>query len=453
MHWSLISTFLAMGLAVLMMAGDFAAINVSLSAINSTVHWIINAYIIAFSMFLVPAGRVSDLFGRKNVFLCGLTLFALMSLFGAIARSGDWLIVARFLQGTGAALMWPSIVGICYASVPEEKRSFSIGLLLGAVGIGIAIGLVMGDFFTQVLGWRAVLWINLPLSLISGLLAFYKLDKEKQAEGVKLDYFGIVSLSSAIFVLMYAVQHSHIYGFFSPKFWALIALALFLLILFFLFQRKKTYPLIPSYMLKNQIFIASTLTIALISPAFFATLLYLPLFMQKFLGFTIFEAGIGLTPMLLIWAFVSPVAGDLSHYVGAKMIIFIATLSIAVGTFLLGFVGAQTDYYFLLPGMIIAGLGYGFGFSTITTAAVSSVEEKDSSTAAGAVYLFFVLGGALGLGMAYGIFYLFAENHLGAFINHSYIRGYFFTMLITALLAAAAALLALLCIKRNVKMG
>lgn len=445
-------TFLAMGITVIMLAGDFAAINVSLTGMNNGTrgHWIINAYLIALSMFLVGAGSLADIFGRKKIFLSGLILFAIMSLLGAVARSFDILIAARFLQGMGSALMWPSIVGICYLSAPSEKKSFAMGLLLGAVGIGTALGLVMGDLLTHSIGWRAVLWINLPLSLIAGIVAYLKFDSRMGKEERKLDYLGLAIFSFGIFVLMYALQHSHLFGLFSLKLWGMLAFACFLIFLFFLMESKMAEPMISRSIMRNKSFIASALTLALISPAFFATLLYLPQFMQKFLGFSIYEAGFGLTPLLLIWAFVSPVAGDLSHYVGPKMISFIATAAIAVGTFLLGFVGAQSDYYFLLPGMIITGLGYGFGFSSITTAAVSSVEEKEVSTAVGVVYLFFVVGGAIGLALAYGIFYFFGENSLGTFQSQSYTRGFFYTMLITALLAAAGALLALLCIKRKV---
>jgi MFS family permease len=159
-----ILALMAMGLSVLVISIDISAMNVALPSIErdfdsdiSTIQWVINAYALFTGMMLVTGGRLADMYGRRKVFLIGVTIFAATSFIGGIARNDYWLIGARALMGIGGALMWPSILGITYDLLPRDKAGLAGGIIIGAAGLGQAIGPIVGGSLTQFLGWR---WIQ-----------------------------------------------------------------------------------------------------------------------------------------------------------------------------------------------------------------------------------------------------------------------------------------------------
>src|SRR5262252_9005908 len=162
---------MAMGVAVFIVANDFTALAVALPAIEkqfdsdvSTVQWVINAYALTFGVLIVVGGRLADMFGRKRIFLLGAAVFAGFSLLGGFAQSADWLIGCRALMGVGGALMWPAILGMTYAALPESKAGLAGGLILGAAGIGNAVGPMFGGILTEALSWRWIFFMNVPIA-------------------------------------------------------------------------------------------------------------------------------------------------------------------------------------------------------------------------------------------------------------------------------------------------
>lgn len=168
----LVLTFIAMGIGVLVVAVDIAAINVALPAVEKafrtdidTIEWVVNGYVLAFAVLMVTCGRLADTFGRRKIFLLGLSVFGAASLAGALSDSAGVLIGARVIQGVGGALIWPSMLGIIYSSVSEDQKGLAVGLILGAAGIGNAAGPLIGGFLTEFASWRWVLFVNVPLAL------------------------------------------------------------------------------------------------------------------------------------------------------------------------------------------------------------------------------------------------------------------------------------------------
>src|SRR5436190_9804380 len=172
---------IAMGLGVIVIANDFTALNVALPAIEhdfnvdvGTVQWVINAYCLVFGMAIVTGGRLADLFGRRRAFFVGSALFAGFSLLGAVAQNTPWLIGARVGMGIGGALMWPAILGMAYAALPESKAGLAGGLILGAAGIGNAMGPLLGGILTDELTWRWIFFLNVPISAFAVLVTWLK---------------------------------------------------------------------------------------------------------------------------------------------------------------------------------------------------------------------------------------------------------------------------------------
>ena len=162
-----------MGLAVVVIANDFSAINVALPTMESdfdtninTIQWVVNAYALTFGVMIVTGGRLADMFGRRNAFFLGTAIFASMSALGGAAQTETWLIASRTLMGIGGALMWPAILGMTFAILPEEKAGLAGGIILGAAGLGNAIGPLIGGVLTDLASWRWIFFLNVPISAL-----------------------------------------------------------------------------------------------------------------------------------------------------------------------------------------------------------------------------------------------------------------------------------------------
>src|SRR5256884_9663526 len=191
----------AMGLGVLILANDFSALNVALPQIEkdfdaqvSTVQWVVNGYALVFGMLIVSGGRIADLFGRRRMFFVGTGIFTVFSIAGGAAQDIDWLIAARCLMGIGGALMWPAILGMTYAALPEEKAGLAGGLILGAAGLGNVIGPLLGGVLTDELSWRWIFFVNLPIAAFGIAATLYAIKPDVPGERQRIDYRGIATL-------------------------------------------------------------------------------------------------------------------------------------------------------------------------------------------------------------------------------------------------------------------
>lgn len=408
----LVLTFIAMGIGVLVVAVDIAAINVALPAVEKafrtdidTIEWVVNGYVLAFAVLMVTCGRLADTFGRRKIFLLGLSVFGAASLAGALSDSAGVLIGARVIQGVGGALIWPSMLGIIYSSVSEDQKGLAVGLILGAAGIGNAAGPLIGGFLTEFASWRWVLFVNVPLALTAGILTYFVVDKQSAGGGKKtVDYPGIATVSISLVALMFALNQSTSWGWGSYKTVSLIVISAILMVLFVRIERRTAGALIPKDVMSNVPFMLAATIMFTVIPALFGLLLYMPQFYEKFFGYSPLRAGASLVPLLLTFALVAPVAGRVYNLIGPRMSIFIGMSLTLAGTLAIIVFGFGGGYYGFLPGLIVSGVGFGFAVPSITTAAVGSVRESMASLAGGIVYMFQLVGGALGLAIVTTIF-------------------------------------------------
>ncbi len=412
---------IAMGLGVIVIANDFTALNVALPAIEhdfdvdvGTAQWVINAYCLVFGMAIVTGGRLADLFGRRRAFFLGSVLFAGFSLLGGAAQSAPWLIATRVGMGLGGALMWPAILGMTYAALPESKAGLAGGLILGAAGIGNAIGPLLGGVLTDELSWRWIFFLNVPIALFAVLVTWAKVHQQRpEVAERRIDYPGIATLSTGLLLVLLAFDQAADWGFGDPRVIGMLVVAAVLVVAFALIEpRMKGGALIPSDVFANAEFRAACLTVLLMSAVFFATVLYAPQFMEKILDYSALKAGVGMVPMLGTFAVVSFFAGPAYQRLGAKPTITIGALGLALGPFLLTGVDADSGYGALIAGLAVTGIGAGFFYSAVTTAAVTALDPSRSSLAGGLIYMFQIAGGAIGLGITTTIFTISSENEL-----------------------------------------
>lgn len=403
----------AMGAAVFVIANDFSAVNVALPTMESdfhtninTIQWVVNAYALTFGVLIVTGGRLADMFGRRVSFFVGAGIFALMSAAGGAAPTETWLIVTRALMGVGGALMWPAILGMTYAILPEDKAGLAGGLIIGAAGLGNAAGPLIGGVFTDLLTWRWIFFLNVPIAAFAVAVVWSSvhLDEVTDADH-KIDYAGVTAISLGLVSLLIGLDQVDDWGWTDPRVLAMLAIAVIGVGSFLPLERRAgRHALIPSAVMRNRNFAGSCVAILCMSATFFAALLYLPQFMESQLGFSPLESGLGMLPALATFALVSFGAGPLYTRLGAKRLAVIGAGCMAAAAILFSLVGGDAGYGALVPGMVVLGIGIGSFYPTATTAGVTSVDESQTSLAGGIVYMFQIAGGSIGLGLTTTVF-------------------------------------------------
>jgi EmrB/QacA subfamily drug resistance transporter len=403
----------AMGAAVFVIANDFSAINVALPTMESdfhtninTIQWVVNAYALTFGVLIVTGGRLADMFGRRVSFFVGAGIFAVMSAAGGAAPNETFLIITRALMGIGGALMWPAILGMTYAILPEEKAGLAGGLIIGAAGLGNAAGPLIGGVLTDLASWRWIFFVNVPIAAFAVAVVWSSVHLTEAGDpDHRIDYAGITSISLGLVSLLIALDQVDDWGWSDPRVIAMLAIAVVGIGAFLPLERRAgRHALIPREIIRNRDFAASCVAILCMSATFFASLLYLPQFMESELGFSPLEAGLGMLPALATFALVSFGAGPLYDKIGAKGLAVIGAGCICAAAFLFSLVGSGSAYGALVPGMVVLGIGIGSFYPTATTAGVTSVDESQTSLAGGIVYMFQIAGGSIGLGLTTTVF-------------------------------------------------
>ena len=379
----------AMAMAVFVVANDVTALSVALPRIESdfdadvgTVQWVISAYALIFGVLIVTGGRLADLVGRRRIFFVGAGIFAVFSLLGGLAPEVWMLIACRALMGIGGALMWPATLGMTYSILPKERAALAGGLIIGAAGFGNAAGPLIGGLLTDLLDWRWILFLNVPIAAVACLVT-WRAVPESRAEAVerRFDYAGVATLTIGLVALLVALDEVDDYGWGSA--WILGLLAIFALLLAaFVLQERRAgdRALVPRDVMSNRAFATACLAVLLMSPTFFAALVYLPQFMQKILSYSPVEAGLGLLPMMGVFALVSFVAGPLYERLGPRPVLAAGAACLVAGPLLLSLIETGDSWAQLIPGMVLLGAGVGLFYSAVTTAAVTVLDPSRAAS-------------------------------------------------------------------------
>ena len=413
----------AMSLGVFLVANDFTALSVALPDIErefdanvDEVQWVINGYALVFGVLIVTGGRLADIYGRRRMFFVGAAVFAAFSAIAAAAPTLEVLLGARALMGVGGAIMWPAVLGMTFAALPAAKAGLAGGLILGVAGVGNAFGPLLGGFLTDALSWRWVFVVNLPVALFAVYVTWREIHEPAAGDvGQRIDVAGVVTLSVGLVALLVALDEVAELGWGDPAILGLIALFAVALAGFVAVERRMgPNALVPRDVMRNVEFSATCVAVLFTAGLFFASLLYLPQFFQKLLDLTPLEAGLALLPLMATFAGVSFVSGALYGRLGAKPILSAGAGLICVGALLLSLLSADAGYGATLPGMVVLGVGFGLFISTITTAAVTSLDASRVSLGGAILYMFQVAGGSVGLALTTTIFARAAQDQLAS---------------------------------------
>src|SRR4051794_20505803 len=214
-----------MAVAVVVIANDFSAINVALPTMErdfdtnvNTIQWVVNAYALTFGVLIVTGGRLADLFGRRRAFFVGSAIFAIASVAGGAAPTEAALIFFRVVMGVGGALMWPAILGMTFAALPADKAGLAGGLILGAAGIGNAAGPLIGGVLTDLLSWRWIFFLNLPVTAFACFVTWREVHQpQPEVAEKRMDYAGIVTVSTGLVALLLAFDQALDWGWEDPR--------------------------------------------------------------------------------------------------------------------------------------------------------------------------------------------------------------------------------------------
>lgn len=412
--------YLAIILGAFAIAVDFASIDLALPALEQafdlnldSVQWVINSYVLAFSVLMVSGGRFADAYGRRLVFLLGMGIFAFASLLGGLAWSGGSLIAFRVVQGIGAALLWPAMIGMACAAVGDANRGFALGLIFGTCSLGNAAGPVVGGALTEWLSWRWVLWINVPLALLSLIATVVSVPKDEAGrEHPKNDWTGMVLLTSGLVALMILVYQGQSWGWTSPAILVLGAASVLLLVTFLVVESHVKEALIPPDLMRNKEFLSLCYSVLAICQLFFIVLLYFTQYAMKFLGDGPVQAGSRVVLFMLSYGTVSYFGGPLYKKFGARNLLLFGISASVVASVLLGYFGPGARPVIFQASLVLLGIGVGAVIPNVSSRAIETVGVERASLVSGITFMAQLSGAALIMAISTAIFTAASSQNL-----------------------------------------
>jgi EmrB/QacA subfamily drug resistance transporter len=394
---------------MLMIVLDATVVNVALPSIQndlafsqSSLAWVVNAYLIAFGGLLLLAGRLGDLISRRGVFLTGLGVFTLASLVCGLAQSQEVLVAARFVQGVGGALTSAVILGMIVTMFPEPReQAKAIGVYSFVASAGGSVGLLAGGILTQGINWHWIFFVNIPIGIATAVLALRLLDKDKGIGfGRGADVLGAVLITGALMLLVYTiVEPAADLGWGATRTLALGAAAVALLIGFIVREATARNPLMPLRIFRSRNVTGANLIQALFVAGMFGLFFLGALYLQRVLGYDALETGLAFLPVTLVIGTLSLRYSErLIMRFGARGTLLPGLVLIAAGLALFTQVPVDGSYLTnVLPTMLLLGSGAGLSFPALMTLAMSGATPSDAGLASGLVNTTLQVGGALGL--------------------------------------------------------
>ena len=434
---------------------DTTIVNVALPSIRedlgfseTSLAWVVNAYVLTFGGFLLLGGRLGDLFGYRRLFLAGVAFFTLASLACGLATSQGVLVAARAIQGLGGAVVSAvalSLIMILFTEPAERAKAMGIfGFVLSGGG---SAGVLLGGVLTDTLDWHWIFLVNIPIGVLVLALSLRLLPGGAgQAAGQRLDVAGAVTVTAALMLAVYAIVNGNEAGWTSGQTLGLLAVALALLAIFLGIESRASSPLVPLRLFRLRNLATANVLAMLMSAGMFAAFFVSALYLQLVLGYSPLEVGLAYLPSTVIWGAASLFLSDkLVMRFGIKTPLVTGLSFMVLGILL--FARAPVDGSFamdILPAMVLQGFGAGIAFNPMLLAAMGDVEPQESGLASGVVNTSFMMGGALGLAALVSLAASRTDSLLASGDGRlvALTGGYHAAFLAGALLAVAAAVIA-----------
>jgi EmrB/QacA subfamily drug resistance transporter len=438
-------TLLIVSVGLFMVVLDNLVVNVALPSIHrdlgasiQALEWTVNAYVLAYAVFLLTGAALGDRFGRKRMFIFGVTLFTVASAASALAPTSGVLIAARALQGLGAAVVTPLTLTLLADAFPPERRGVALGVWSGISGIAVALGPLVGGAVVQAASWHWIFWINVPIGIALVPLAARRL-KESRGRARRLDLRGLALASTGLFGVVYGLVRSQSQGWTSPEVLLALTVGGLLVAAFIAHERSAREPMLPlAFFAKRSFAVTNAVSLAMYF-GMFGSIFFLSQFLQNVLHNTPLQAGV----KLLVWTgaamVVSPLAGFFSERYGSRLFM-IAGLSLQAVA--LAWLAAEAStslaYTSMIGPFVLAGAGMSLVFAPSANAVLASVRTEQTGQASGAMNAIRELGGVLGIAVLATVF----TSHGGYASPQAFVDGLVPAMWVGVAVLAAGALIA-----------
>jgi EmrB/QacA subfamily drug resistance transporter len=395
---------LVISAAQLMIVLDATVVNVAIPTIHHALHfslanleWLITGYSLTFGGLLLFGGRTGDLYGKRRMFMIGVTVFAISSLLGGLAQNDVWLIITRGMQGVGAAIAAPTALALIATNFPEgRERNRAMGVYAAMSGGGGALGLLLGGILTSYVSWRWIFFINVPIAAIVLFLAPRALHESSTSSG-RLDVPGAITGTGGMLALVYGLSNASSHSWSSVSTIGFLGASVVLLVAFGFIEQHSADPLMPLSIFNNRNRSASFAMMLCIGIALFSMFYFLTQFLQNIQGWSAVKTGVGFLPMT---AGIIVAAGLTSRFVGKtgiRLPLIVGPAMTVVGMLWISRITPTSSYLTILGPLVIIALGVGFVFVPLTLTAVSGVEADEAGLASALLNTMQQVGGALGL--------------------------------------------------------
>jgi EmrB/QacA subfamily drug resistance transporter len=447
--WTLIGVTLATFMTFL----DNNVVNVALPSIQRELHlsisgleWIVSSYILVFSGLMLVGGRLADVFGRRRLFVAGITLFTGASLLAGLAGSEEILIFARVLQGIGAAASMPSTLAIISSTFPDAKeRSRAVGVWSAVSALALALGPFTGGFVSERWHWGWIFLINVPVGVVTIAITLAAMRESREAVRRRLDLPGLTASAVALFSVTYALIEGHNQGWTSAIILGSFALAAVTGAAFVLIERRTKDPMVDLSMFGIRTFSGGTGAMILWGFGVMGVYFFTAMYLQNVLGFSPTEAGAAFIPMALMMAAIAPVAGLVARRIGTHLTVALGLTLNVVGLVMVSFVGEHGHFMDLMPAFAAFGVGSGFTMMPLNDAIIGVLPPARAGAASAVMNASREVSGLLGVTIVGAILTSRQAAVLrgGATQVHAFLSGYQFALLIAAAIVFAGVPLSL----------
>jgi EmrB/QacA subfamily drug resistance transporter len=404
-------TLAIVSIALFMTALDNLVVGVALPSIRvdlggsiESLEWTVNAYTLTFAVLLITGAALGDRFGRKRMFVIGLTTFTTASALAAVAPGIDALIAARALQGLGAAIVLPLTLTLLSEAVPADRRGMALGIWAGVSGLGVAIGPFVGGAVVQGIAWQWIFWLNVPIGLVLVPLAARQLT-ESHGPAKRLDLPGLGLAGVGLFGVTFGIVRATALGWTSTTVMTSIGVGVVTLAAFLWWEMRAPAPMLPLRFFRSRGFASSNGVSFAMFFGVFGSIFLLSQFFQTAQGYSPFDAGLRTLPWTGMPMIVAPIAGLLSDRIGSRPLMVAGLALQSIALFWLAQIAApDTAYASLIAPFVIAGTGMALVFAPSANAVLSAVRPEEAGQASGATNAIRELGGVMGVAVLATVF-------------------------------------------------
>jgi EmrB/QacA subfamily drug resistance transporter len=416
--WTLVGT--CMGLFVLML--DSTVVNVALPAIardldatTAGLQWVMNAYLLVLAAFVVSAGRVGDIVGRRRVFLLGMAAFAGGSVVAALSDSEETLVAARVLQGLGGSALLGLSLAIVSTVFPANERGRALGIWAGVSALALGIGPLIGGGLVEAVSWRWLFWVNLPFCLLGVVMVLASTDEQRDETAAhRIDVPGVTTVGLGLAALVIALVEGKAWGWTSAATLGVLAIGVGLLVAFWFIEHRVRSPIVEFELFRNGPYFGASAAGFCLVGCYWALMFLQPQYLQTDLGHSALEAGVLILPVTAPMIGISPLGGALIARFGVRPLMTIGMALGTAGLVVLAQVDASSGYGLLFPGYLLFGIALGFVYAPMSTAAMAAMPREKAGIAAGVLAMNRVMAGAMTLAVAGAVFQGVLDDDLHA---------------------------------------